>query len=198
MGAVKQALKTKTKKKVDYWKVIVSLERYTPPPNPPYPHPNRHENSRTRGHVSSPRDPGGPQAHCSLRSAKKPAIRTLFRGLPWVIVTPGGVHLKNATLYLTWQHRTNKVQKVKVAMHLSECPISQVFKMHRKGKKVDLPSLEHEWLPKGCLFDSQAPPDLLSKSPWAIPWTPSCSRWDGWWLAWFPPPSVYECVCVNG
>ena len=33
-------------------------------------------------------------------------------------------------------------------------------------------------------------------------WTPSCSRWEGWCLAWFPPPSVYEwigecneCVC---
>ena len=36
---------------------------------------------------------------------------------------------------------------------------------------------------------------IMSKSSWARFWTPNCSRWAGWCFAWFPPPSVYECVC---
>ena len=41
-----------------------------------------------------------------------------------------------------------------------------------------------------------APPVHMSKCPWARHWTPNCSRWCGWCLAWFPPPPVYEWVNV--
>jgi len=44
----------------------------------------------------------------------------------------------------------------------------------------------------------QAPQELVSKCPWVRRkhWTPNCSRWTGWCLAWFPPSSVWEWVNV--
>ena len=68
--------------------------------------------------------------------------------------------------------------------------------MGGSGSGVEKPSLNTEGFPKGSWFDPGLPHGgLVSKSPWARLWTPSCSRWAGWCLAWFPLPSVYECVC---
>lgn len=41
-----------------------------------------------------------------------------------------------------------------------------------------------------------APLETLAKCPWATHWTPYCSWLAGSHLAWQPPPSVSECVCV--
>ena len=46
-------------------------------------------------------------------------------------------------------------------------------------------------VPQRFLVRSRAPPELLSKSPWSRLWTPSCSWWAAWCLAW------YECVWMG-
>ena len=54
-----------------------------------------------------------------------------------------------------------------------------------------------EWLMVTARLSSRtlAPPESVSKCPWARHWTPNCSWCAGWCPSWLPPPSVYECVC---
>ena len=52
--------------------------------------------------------------------------------------------------------------------------------------------------PASCYrkFTCSIPLVCILKCPWARYWTPNCSWCAGQHLAWPPPPSVYECMCV--
>ena len=51
---------------------------------------------------------------------------------------------------------------------------------------------EHGGFPKGSQFDPRLPQSYCRR---VLEQDCSCSLWAGCCLAWFPPPSVYECVC---